>query len=70
MDYSKLPFIELFAKTNFSFLEAASHPEEMVLQAHQLGYQGLGITDRTGLYGVVRAHVAAKKLGLPLILGA
>src|SRR6185503_18361862 len=49
-----LPFVELLAKSNFSFLQGASHPEEMVLQAQALGYRGLALCDANGLYGVVR----------------
>lgn len=64
------PYVPLTVKSNFSFLEGASHPDELVEQAHMLGLPALGLCDRNGVYGVVRAHVAAKKLGLPLILGA
>jgi error-prone DNA polymerase len=64
------PYVPLTVKSNFSFLEGASHPDELVEQAVTLGLPALGLCDRNGVYGVVRAHVAAKKLGLPLILGA
>ncbi len=64
------PYVPLTVKSNFSFLEGASHPDELVEQAVALGLPALGLCDRNGVYGVVRAHVAAKKLGLPLILGA
>jgi error-prone DNA polymerase len=63
-------YAELHALTNFSFLRGASHPEEMVLQAATLQYRALAITDECSVAGVVRAHVAAKKYGLPLIIGA
>jgi len=63
-------YAELHALTNFSFLRGASHPEEMVLRATRLGYRALAITDECSLAGVVRAHVAAKRYGLPLIIGA
>ncbi len=63
-------FAELCATTNFSFLRAASHPEEMVEEAKALGLFGLGVADRNTLAGVVRAHVAAKAHGLALIVGA
>ncbi|MDP8983933.1 MAG: error-prone DNA polymerase [Pseudomonadota bacterium] len=63
-------YAELHALTNFSFLRGASQPEELVLQAHRLGYGALAITDECSLAGVVRAHVAAKQCGLPLIIGA
>jgi len=51
-------FAELLGKSNFSFLEGASHPEEMVLQAQSLGYKGFALCDRNGLYGAVRAFQA------------
>ncbi len=61
----------LRTKSNFSFLEGASHPEELVTQAVRLGYAGLAITDRASLSGIVRAHTAAKDAGLgKLIIGA
>ena len=63
-------YAELHAKTNFSFLEGASHPDELVAQAVALGYRSLAITDRQSLAGVVRAHVAAKEVGLKLLIGA
>ena len=63
-------YVELHCKTNFSFLEGASHPDELVNQATMLGYAGLAITDRNSVAGVVRAHVAAKKMGLKLMIGA
>ena len=63
-------YAEVHCKTNFSFLEAASHPDELVQQAATLGYTALAITDRHSLAGVVRAHVAAKEVGLKLLIGA
>jgi error-prone DNA polymerase len=63
-------YAELHALTNFSFLRGASHPEELVLQAGKLQYRALAITDECSLAGVVRAHIAAKQCGLPLIIGA
>ena len=54
-------FAELAAATNFSFLRGASHPEEMVARAAELGLAGLGIADRNTLAGVVRAHVFARE---------
>ncbi len=65
-----LGYAELHAKTNFSFLEGASHPDELVAGAAQLGYQALAVTDRNTLAGVVRSHVAAREVGLQLIVGA
>src|SRR5476649_287405 len=54
-------FAELATTTNFSFLRGASHPEELVAQAAQLGLSGIGIADRNSLAGVVRAHVFARE---------
>lgn len=63
-------YAELHCFTNFSFLEGASHPDELVNRATELGYRALAVTDRNSLAGVVRAHVAAKVTGLKLIIGA
>jgi error-prone DNA polymerase len=65
-----LPYAELYCRTNFSFLEGASHPHELVERAAELSYAALAVTDRSSLAGVVRAHVAAKEAGLKLIIGA
>src|SRR5215210_2657666 len=62
-------YAELHCLSNFSFLRGASHPEELVERAHALGYSALAITDECSLAGVVRAHVAAARVGLKLILG-
>jgi error-prone DNA polymerase len=68
---SDLPaYAELHCRSNFSFLTGASHPAELVERAHALGYAALAITDECSLSGVVRAHVAARETGLPLIIGA
>ncbi|WP_338912006.1 error-prone DNA polymerase [Mycetohabitans rhizoxinica] len=63
-------YAELQCASNFSFLYGASHPEELVVRAAQLGYTALAITDECSVAGVVRAHLEAKKVGLPLIVGA
>lgn len=63
-------YAELHCKTNFSFLTGASHPDELVAQAAELGYSALAVTDRESLAGVVRAHGTAKELGLHLLIGA
>jgi len=62
-------YAELGALTNFSFLEGASHPGQLVAQAHSLGLAAIGIADRNTLAGVVRAHVAAKEHKLRLLIG-
>lgn len=53
-----ISFVELLARSNFSFLQGSSHPEEMSLHAQELGYKGLALCDLNGLYGVVRAFQA------------
>jgi error-prone DNA polymerase len=63
-------YAELHCLSNFSFLRAASHPEELVQRASELGYRALAITDECSMAGVVRAHVEAKRLGVQLIIGA
>ena len=65
MDYA-----ELVCRSNFCFLKAASHPEDLVARAHALGYKALAITDEATVSGSVRAHLAAKALGLTLIHGS
>jgi len=55
-------FFEIGAKTNFSFLEGASKPEEMVVQAAVMKLGGLGIADRNSVAGVVRAHAQAEAI--------
>jgi error-prone DNA polymerase len=62
-------YVELQVTTNFSFLRGASHPEEIVMQAAELGYKEIGITDRNSFAGIVRAHIAAKKSGIRIIPG-
>src|SRR6266540_1488675 len=63
-------YAELHCRSSFSFLRGASDPEELVGCAAELGLTGLALTDVNGLYGVVRAHVEAKRWGLPLVVGA
>ncbi|MBD9429298.1 error-prone DNA polymerase [Achromobacter sp. ACM03] len=68
---AQLPgYAELQCQSSFSFLQGASHPEELVERAAELGYAALAITDECSLAGVVRAHVEAKARKLPLIIGA
>jgi error-prone DNA polymerase len=63
-------YVPLWCKSNFSFLEGASHPEELVETAAAVGLPALALTDRDGLYGAVEAHVRARELGTKLLLGA
>jgi error-prone DNA polymerase len=62
-------YAELQVSTNFSFLRGASHPDELVVTAAALGLRAIAVTDRNTLAGVVRAHDAAKKAGLRLVVG-
>ncbi|HEY0994216.1 MAG TPA: PHP domain-containing protein, partial [Kofleriaceae bacterium] len=62
-------YAPLWCKSNFSFLEGASHAEELVEEAHRLGIGSLALTDRDGVYGMVRAHVKARELGVHLLCG-
>src|SRR4051794_29789779 len=64
------PYAELHCRTNYSFLEGASHPDELVERAVELGLAALAITDRHSVAGVVRAHAAAKPAGLKLLIGS
>ncbi len=63
-------YAELRCRTNYSFLEGASHPDELVSRAAELGLAALAITDRNSVAGVVRAHVAAREAGLKLLIGS
>ena len=63
-------YVPLWVKSNHSFLEGASFPEELVEQAHALGLPAVAITDRDGVYGLVRAHMRAKELGIRVVTGA
>ena len=63
-------YAELQVTTNFTFLRGASHPEEIVAEANALGLTAVAVTDRNSLAGVVRAHGAAKEVGIRLIVGA
>lgn len=62
-------YAELHCVSNFSFLRGASHAEELVARAQELGYTALAITDECSFAGLVRAHGAAKAAGLKLICG-
>ena len=64
-----MSYTELQVTTNFSFLRGASHPGELVEQAVALGYTEIAITDRNSVAGIVRAHAAAKKAGIRIIVG-
>ena len=63
-------YVPLFCKSNFSFLEGASHPGELVAACDELGLEAMGLCDRDGVYGVVQARKEARELDIELILGA
>ncbi|MFK7917300.1 MAG: error-prone DNA polymerase [Ilumatobacter sp.] len=65
-----VPYAELHCHTNFSFLDGASHPEELAVEAARLGLEALAVTDHNGFYGVVRFAEAAKAVGLATVFGA
>ena len=64
-----MAYTELQVTTNFSFLRGASHPEEIIQQAAELGFTEIAVSDVNSFAGIVRAHAAAKKLGIRLIPG-
>jgi error-prone DNA polymerase len=65
-----VPYAELHCHSNFSFLDGASHPEELVEEAAKLGLEALALTDHDGFYGVVRFAEAAREVGMPTVFGA
>ena len=65
-----MAYAELHCHSNFSFLDGASHPEELVEEAARLGLAALALTDHDGFYGVVRFAEAAREVGLPTVFGA
>ncbi len=64
------PYAELHCHSNFSFLDGASHPEELAEEAARLGLDALALTDHDGFYGVVRFAEAARAVGVPTVFGA
>ena len=67
---STTPYAELHCHSNFSFLDGASHPEELAEEAARLGLEALALTDHDGFYGVVRFAEAARAVGVPTVFGA
>jgi error-prone DNA polymerase len=65
----RVPYAELHSHSNFSFLDGASHPEELVEQAARLGLDAIALTDHDGMYGVVRFAEAAAELGVRTVFG-
>jgi error-prone DNA polymerase len=68
--HGTVPYAELHCHTNFSFLDGASHPEELAEEAARRGLSALAVTDHDGFYGVVRFAEAARGLELPTVFGA
>ena len=66
----RVPYAELHCHSNFSFLDGASHPEELAEEAARFGLEALALTDHNGFYGVVRFAEAARAVDLPTIFGA
>ncbi|MBV9162319.1 MAG: error-prone DNA polymerase [Pseudonocardiales bacterium] len=66
----RTPYAELHCHSNFSFLDGASHPEELVEEAARLELDAIAITDHDGMYGVVRFAEAARELGVKTVFGA
>ena len=66
---AEIPYAELHCHTNFSFLDGASAPDDLVERAVELDLRGLAVTDHAGLYGVVRFVTAAEAAGLHPIVG-
>ena len=64
-----VPYAELHCHSNFSFLDGASHPEELATEAARLGLEALALTDHNGFYGVVRFAEAARAVGIPTVFG-
>ena len=65
-----VPYAELHCHSNFSFLDGASHPEELAAEAARLGLEALALTDHDGFYGIVRFAEAARAVDLPTVFGA
>jgi len=63
------PYAELHCHTNFSFLDGASAPDELIDRAVELGLSGLAVTDHQGLYGAVRFTAAAEAAGIHSVIG-
>ena len=66
---ASIPYAELHCHTNFSFLDGASAPDDLVARAIELGLTGLAVTDHAGLYGAVRFVSAAEAAGLHPVVG-
>ncbi|MGY8798842.1 MAG: DNA polymerase III subunit alpha [Longimicrobiales bacterium] len=65
-----IPYVELHCHSGFSFLDGASHPEELAVRAAELGYPALALTDHNGLYGSMEFAHAARRVNVQPITGA
>ena len=65
-----MPYVELHCHSGFSFLDGASHPQELAMRAVELGYPALALTDHNGLYGSMEFAHVAKRANLQPITGA
>jgi len=63
-------YIELHCHSNYSFLDGASFPQELLLRAQELGMPALALTDHDGLYGMVKFIMVAREIGIKPIIGA
>src|SRR5713101_6670994 len=69
-DALHVPYAELHCHSAYSFLDGASHPEQLAEEAARLGLDALALTDHDGMYGVVRFAEAARAVGLPTVFGS
>src|SRR5438105_5218273 len=63
-------YVELHARSAFSFLEGASTPEELIATCSELKMPAMALLDHDGLYGAARFHLAGKKLDIKAHIGA
>src|ERR1051326_9407743 len=68
--FLRLMYVELHARSAFSFLEGASLPEELASACSKLGMSSMALLDRDGLYGAPRFYLAAQKIGVRAHIGA
>src|SRR5260221_11447569 len=63
-------YVELHARSAFSFLQGAATPEELIATCAELKMPSMALLDQDGLYGAARFHLAGKKLGIKAHIGA
>ena len=64
-----MPYVELHARSAFSFLRGGSLPESLAAEAGRQGVPALALCDRGGVYGAVRLHMAGREAGVRAIVG-